>query len=495
MNKLSKIKLLYVEDDELIREELAETLEFDVKELIVAINGEEGLEKFKEYNPDVVITDIKMPKMNGLDMAGEIKKISPKTPVIVTTAFSDSNYLLKAIDIGIDKYVTKPVDLDKLYKALEEVVTLLFYEKEKETQNRYLKYVLDFNPSFILITDNEKIEYVNKPFLNFLNFSSMEELKANIEKIEDLIEKIVDLDNNEYSKKEWLNILLKNNQNQYLIYFKSSPLVPFLVLGSKFEDLNKQVYVFNDFSNLKEEILNLKEENKRQLEILKVETKKALAGEMINAIAHQWKQPLNVLSLIMGFVLFSDEVDYEKVKECVEVSTKQIEYMSKTIDDFREFLSPDKQLSAFYIKDIVNSVVELFQKQLEIHNIQLFVHIDDNLRAIGYKNEFSQVLMNLIKNAKDEFDKIDMENKCIKITARSDESRICILVEDNAGGIKKDIINKIFEPYFTTKKEGTGIGLYISKMLIADMKGQISVKSENNKTVFVISLIKAKNGI
>ena len=91
MDRLSQITLLYVEDDELIREELAETLEFDVKELYIAENGIEGLKKFRQFMPDIVISDVKMPKMNGLDMAREIRKISPNTPIIITTAFSDSD--------------------------------------------------------------------------------------------------------------------------------------------------------------------------------------------------------------------------------------------------------------------------------------------------------------------------------------------------------------------------------------------------------------------
>ena len=210
MDKLSKLRVLYVEDDDLIREELAETLEFDVKELIVASNGEEGLAKFKKYKPDLVITDIKMPKMNGLDMAKEIKKISPNTPIIVTTAFSDSNYLIKAIEIGINRYVLKPVDLDKLYKALEDLATILLYEKEKKLQEKYIKYILDFNPNFILIATKDNIEYINKTFLKFLEYSSIKELQQNLNKIDDLIEKITDIEGKEYPKKNWIKNLLKD---------------------------------------------------------------------------------------------------------------------------------------------------------------------------------------------------------------------------------------------------------------------------------------------
>ena len=494
MDKLSKLRVLYVEDDDLIREELAETLEFDVKELITATNGEEGLEKFKKYNPDIVITDIKMPKMNGLDMSREIKKISPSTPIIVTTAFSDSSYLIKAIEIGINRYVLKPVDLDKLYEALEDLATILLYEKEKEIQERYIKYILDFSPSFILIAKKENIEYLNKPFLKFLNFSSIEELKKNVNKTEDLIEKITDINGNEYPKKNWIKNLLKDNK-QYLIYFKKNPSTPFLVIHSKFEDLNKDILIFNDFSKLNEEILSLKKENKKNLELLKIESKKALLGEMINAIAHQWKQPLNVLSMITSFLLFEDEITKDKVKECVDTALKQIEYMNKTIEDFKEFLSPDKKIGAFSIKEVIDEALSLFKEQLKVHNIKVILEIDEKLKAIGYKNQFAQVLMNLIKNSKDAFDEIDIPNKYIKISTSADEDYEYIYLEDNAGGIKQEIINKIFEPYFTTKNTGTGIGLYISKMLIEDMKGKIYVESKENKTIFTISLIKAKNGL
>ena len=196
MDKISKIRVLYVEDDDFIREELSETLEFDVKELIVAKNGLDGLEKFKQFNPDLIITDVKMPKMNGLELSKEIKKLSPKTPIIITTAFSDSEYLMKAIEIGIDRYVTKPVDIDKLYKAIEELATILLYEKEKETHNNYLRYILDFNPSFILIVSNKQIEYINHTFLKFLGFRNFDECKDKVCEVDDLVESIEDIDGN-----------------------------------------------------------------------------------------------------------------------------------------------------------------------------------------------------------------------------------------------------------------------------------------------------------
>jgi len=493
MDKLSQIKVLYVEDDDFIREELADTLEFDVKELIVAENGEEGLEKFKQFKPDLVISDVKMPKMDGLAMSKEIKSISPKTPIIITTAFSDSNYLMRAIEIGINRYVTKPVDIDKLYSAIEELATILLYEKEKEIQNKYLRYILDFNPSFILIASNKKIEYINQTFLTFLGFKNFDEFKEKMTEADNLVDSIEDLDGNKYDTKNWIKQIIEHDNIQHIIHFKHSKERPFIVLQNSFKDLDKDILLFSDVTNLElnrlslnKEITKLKEDNDEKLTLLKIQAKQALMGEMIGAIAHQWKQPLNVLS--MNFqILEMDEFTKEDVEFCIDNGKKQVEYMAKTIDDFRRFLSPDKEMKKFKFSEVIEEIKALFSKQLEVHNIDLQVEGDGVI--YGYKTELEQVLMNLIKNAKDAFDEKEIQNKYIHIKV-TQKDKVIIEIEDNAGGIPKDILENIFNPYFTTKKDGTGIGLYISKMLLEDMKGCIFAESKDNKTKFTIKLLK-----
>jgi len=494
MDKLSQIKVLYVEDDELIREELAETLEFDVKELIVAENGEDGLEKFKKYNPDLVISDVKMPKMDGLAMSKEIKLLSAKTPIIITTAFSDSDYLMKAIEIGIDRYVLKPIDIDKLYDALEELATILLYEKEKEVQNKYLRYILDFNPSFILISTNKTIEYINKTFLKFLGFKNFEEFKQKVDTIDNLVENIEDLEGKKYPTENWIKEIIENNHIQHIIHFKKDKNTPFIVLQNSFKDLDKDILLFSDVTNLElnrlalnKEILKLKEDNQEKLHLLKIQAKQALMGEMIAAIAHQLKQPLNVLNMNFQILEMDEVTTPEDLSFCIRNGKMQVEYMSKTIDDFRSFLSPEKKMEVFSFLEMIEEIKTLFSKQLEVHNIDLI--IEGNGYIYGYKTELEQVLMNLIKNAKDAFENIDKKDKYIKITLKENEN-IILEIEDNAGGIPNDILENIFNPYFTTKKDGTGIGLYISKILLEDMKGDICVETKENKTKFIIKVLK-----
>ena len=492
---LEKVSILYVEDDGEIREALAETLEFDVKELYVAENGEEGLKKFKEFKPDIVISDIKMPKMDGLQMSAQIKEISPKTPIIITTAFSDSDYLLKAIDIGIDKYVTKPVDIDKLYKALEDITSLLLIEKEREIRNKYLKDILDFNPNFILIAENKKVEYINKTFLNFLGFNSYKEFKNAMPTSDEIIEKITDMSGNSYPNNDWMKRIIYNPNINHIIYFKHKSNKPFIVLQNSFKDLKKDILLFSDITNLElnrlkleEQVKNLQSENDTKSKILKMQSKNALMGEMIAAIAHQLKQPLTALSLNVDVIDEDIISDDEMLQFCAENSKKQIDYMIKTIDGFRNFLSPQKKIETFFIKDIINEVKELLIKSLKLKDVKLTIN-NGNIKVTLDKDTLRQVLLNIIKNAIDAF-KLENSGNEIIVSVFDENDFVKILIEDNGGGISDEVMKHIFTPYFTTKEDGTGIGLYISQLLIEDMGGKISVDSKNGKTQFKIILKK-----
>ena len=183
---LKNLKLLYVEDDEFARDEIADFLEFEVGELKTASNGEEGLEIFKTFHPDIVITDINMPKMNGLDMAKNIKSISPNTPIIVTSAYSDSDYIIKAIEIGINRYVLKPIDVDELLTMIIQSTKELFFEESIEARDEYIKFLIDSNPSFMLVLTDKEMEYINKTFLEFLGYKDEKEFLVAHQNLDEL---------------------------------------------------------------------------------------------------------------------------------------------------------------------------------------------------------------------------------------------------------------------------------------------------------------------
>ncbi|NLM99390.1 MAG: HAMP domain-containing histidine kinase, partial [Campylobacteraceae bacterium] len=221
-------------------------------------------------------------------------------------------------------------------------------------------------------------------------------------------------------------------------------------------------------------------------------------GEMVSNIAHQWRQPLSELSvLLMGLKLRyqTDSLDKNMLDKKSEEAEHLIEYMSQTIDDFRNFFAPTKQKIYFNIKKSVDRAINISKAALKHHNILVKVDIKEDVTIFGFENEYEQVLLNLINNAKDALLKKGVETPFIKIELNVTENFIFLSIEDNAGGIEVNPIEKIFEPYFSTKSsaQGTGIGLYMAKLIIEkNMDGVLEVKNGKDGAIFTIGLKKTK---
>lgn len=225
--------------------------------------------------------------------------------------------------------------------------------------------------------------------------------------------------------------------------------------------------------------------------LLQNQSKLAELGDMIGNIAHQWRHPLTRLSLtLQNLKAYKNKgkMSDEMFKEAMENSIYQIEFMSNTIDNFKDFYKKDEKKSDFIIKDAIENVLTIIGAVLEHSNIKLEINCQKEVSIEGNKNEFSQVLMNLIINAKDAIDEKAIGNGVIIINICQKDEKIKIEVCDNAGGIPNCLIDEIFNPYFTTKEiKGTGIGLYISKAIIEDkMNGKISVENGEKGAVFTI---------
>ena len=236
------------------------------------------------------------------------------------------------------------------------------------------------------------------------------------------------------------------------------------------------------------------EKNKEQELLLMQKSKFVTLGETISLIAHQWRQPLSEVGAIMLNIKLHHKLN-KLDKTIMDKKAKEaevlLEYMSKTIDDFRTFFKPNKIKKEFNLNDSIDKVLQLTNPMLSQHNIEIIKNIDINLNINSYQNEFEQVILNIITNAKDVLlsDKINKPKIKINIYKKK---KVFIEVYDNANGIKKELQEKIFEPYFTTKDDanGTGIGLYISKTIIEkNMRGQINVISDENGSCFQIKLI------
>jgi signal transduction histidine kinase len=247
--------------------------------------------------------------------------------------------------------------------------------------------------------------------------------------------------------------------------------------------------LYNYYNELDKKIDEEVKKVKENEQLLMQQSKLAALGEMLGNIAHQWRHPLTHLSLLiqnLEMAYRKNKLDETYLENFKNRAMKQIEFMSKTIDDFRNFFKEDKEKSEFSANEAIKEVLFLLEGRLKNYNIDVKIIEEKEKIIYGFRNEFLQVIMNIINNAIDVLNERNIKNKKIWIKIGN-----IIEIEDNAGGIRKDIIDKIFEPYFTTKfqSQGTGIGLYMSKIIITKhFKGNLYAYNSKNGAVFVINV-------
>ncbi len=228
--------------------------------------------------------------------------------------------------------------------------------------------------------------------------------------------------------------------------------------------------------------------------ILIQQSKMAEMGDMLSMIAHQWRQPLNQMSyLFMNLDGAYENKELNKVylDEKLKEGNELLEFMSVTIDDFRNYFRPNRDKELVLVSKLIDSAVSLIIKPLELENINLEITSKGDKAIPLYKNEFIQVLLNLIKNAKDILVQNSVENPKISIDYTFQNSMLIVTISDNGGGIDEKLIDKIFEPYYSTKDKnsGTGLGLYMSKMIIEEhLDGELVVKNINGGACFEIRI-------
>ena len=352
--------------------------------IICVLSAKEAYEKLAYLNIDLIILDIMMPDIDGIEACKYIKKNKEykDISIIFATAKADLETLQEGFEAGANDYIRKPI-----------------------------------------VNDIELLSRVK----NALN------LKFNIDRYKEL-----------------------NNS------------------------LNKKV---------QEEI----EKNREKEQLLMEQSKLASMGEMIGNIAHQWRQPLNALGLTIQKIKVldnNDNLNSEQIDKITEKSVRLIDKMSNTIDDFMGFFRQDKEKREFDINDVISETITLLDASFKNHYIELNINAAlGKIRIYGYKGEFSQVILNLLSNAKDVLIEKQIEAPKINIDILKENDKIIIKVCDNGGGVATDIIHRIFEPYFTTKEQGkgTGIGLYMSKIIIEEnLDGKLSVKNYEDGACFII---------
>lgn len=216
----------------------------------------------------------------------------------------------------------------------------------------------------------------------------------------------------------------------------------------------------------------------------------AAMGEMVGNIAHQWRQPLNMLNLLLINIL--DDYNYQEMnkrslEEAVAKGGRIINKMSETINDFMNFFKPNKEKIAFSVKKAVQESLDILADSFKSNSITVQIEADEDASIYGYPNEYSQVLLNILSNAKDALGAGNTKERLIHVCIVNRDGNGLLIIRDNAGGIPSEILPDIFEPYFTTKEKGTGIGLYMSKIIIENhMNGKLEVRNWEEGAEFTV---------
>jgi PAS domain S-box-containing protein len=380
----------------------------------------------------------------------------------------------------------------KLEDANDKLVEL---KNSLQSKEYYIDSVIDSSKNAIIVVDKDyNIKTFNKSAQSMFGYS-IDEMrdKASLQKIISkryLAVYIKAL--NEYFSDSILDEKLETTV-ELRAKRKDNSSFPIRVSIGLNKDLNNKLVVANieDITQQKARQKALKDKDR----LLVQQSKMAAMGEMIGSIAHQWRQPLNITALMIQGLqeqFLDDELEIDEVEYIVNKCMEQINFMSNTIEDFRNFFKPNRSKETFSVKEILQKSISMVETQFKAHNIAISLKGDD-FRLIGYDTEFQQVFLNLLSNSKDAIMQRQVDNPELSGAIDIDISDTTISIQDNGGGIPSNIIDRVYEPYFTTKDDtkGTGLGLYMTKMIIEDsMDGSIDIINIENGVKFIIKFIK-----
>ncbi|MBF0317079.1 MAG: response regulator [Nitrospirae bacterium] len=561
---MEKQNILIVDDrteNLLVLETILQSPEINI---VKATSGQEALWQLLNNNFALILLDVQMPQMNGFEVAELIRK-NNKTknlPIIFISAVStERKFIFKGYESGAVDYLIKPIEPEILKSKVNVFLQLhrqkqliLRQSEDLQTSNDYLKkttealrVVSEYNRKLIEVNldpiinvgQDGKIRDVNIAAEIITGRSRRELVDGNFPDYFTEPEKAIEL------YKKALNIGTAHDYELYILCYDGHT-TPVLCNASVYRDeIGSVIGVIvaardisirktyeNDLlqlnKNLEERVKSEVERRIRQEQMLIQQSKMAAMGEMISAIAHQWRQPLNALAIIVqdiGDAYDYGELDKQYLDKAINQSVDQISFMSKTIDDFRNFYRPGKEKNFFDVKKATINVLSLLSAQLRNNSIlyRLTCHVHNmsyedlnremccfnELTVFSYQGEFEHVLLNLINNARDSIMEKRAKNNdanedaeinemgMILIDFHKDGNKLTIKIRDTGTGIPDKVMDRIFDPYFTTKEpnKGTGVGLYMSKIIIEDnIGGKLYADNTDIGAMFTIEMEKGGEG-
>lgn len=469
----------------------------------------DGIQKL--YPQDLMLVDMEAQGYAGLPLKNSRDETIGLIAIVTRRPIADRD-LIKSILQIVSLQVAAEMERSQIYEELrnnEERFRSAF-EHSRVGMNildSELKYT-HVNDAFCQITGYTREELINK---NFKVMTHPDDLEKNMKLADSLLAGKIDcyhMEKRYYHKSGkiiWVDLTVSAVRN---IDGKLQSIVALVqnITGHKeleasLEEKNVQLESLNE--ELEERVLTATQRALENEKIAARQAHMAAMGEMIGAIAHQWRQPLNALALTVQDILEakeSGELDTKYLKKSISQSMDYIRHMSQTIDDFRAFLRPDLTTKEFKLDEAIMDAIKISNPQMVNHNIEIklenFTLLSQNSIILGNPNEFKQVVLNLLNNSKDAIEEFRLKNKeagyqgviYIRVVR---SNPIIIHFDDNGGGISHEALTQLFNPYYTTKKEGhgTGIGLFFSKQIIEEkMSGWLFAENIENGARFKIIL-------
>lgn len=379
---------------------------------------------------------------------------------------------------GVARIVTQNIQNQKKLKKQAQLL---------DDKNREIQYYLDIAQVIIMALDkNKNVIMINQKGAELLGYTKDEIIGKNF--IDNFLPQGVRADVNQVGEEIIKNInthdgkinpILTKNGEERLVLWKNVPLL---------DENNQSIGILTSGEDITDRV-------KQDKQFL-IQRKHAQMGEMLAMIAHQWRQPLSAISSSVSLLkvkLALNAFNSQEFNSKLDNITEYTQHLSNTIDDFRLFFQDDKEKSEVGLNDIMDNSLEIILPTIQSSNITLTKNYLSDKKAFTYPNELKQVILNIIKNAQEAIDEREVKNGTIYLKTYSDDNWHILSIKDNAGGISEEILEKNFDPYFTSKGElnGTGLGLYMSKIIIEDhCHGKIFVENIDDGSQFTIKLSK-----
>ena len=402
------------------------------------------------------------------------------------------------------------------YRGIDHDITNRMQAEQKiqESEEKYRTLTENLNVAVYrsMACDKNKLIEINSAFVKMFGYKNKDEIKKikvsglyqNPKEQKHMVRKIV---KNGFAKNE--ELILKRKDGSQFIGSVSAVLGrdkegTELYYDGIIEDITERKEAENALQKsnkelrklqkeLEEKVIKAVEELRDKDHILIHQSRQASMGEMIGNIAHQWRQPLSAVAAIIQNYEDAYEdgtLDMDYIEEHTDLIMDILQQMSRTIDDFRNFFKPNKLEVDFNVKEIVLKTIKFLETSIKFNNINLILNLPDDCIITGFPNEYSQVILVILNNAKDVLLERKIKEKEIEINLKKEKNKTILQITDNAGGISVKVMDKIFNPYFTTKEDkGTGVGLYMSKMIIEkNMKGKLTFGNTKKGAEFKIEV-------